>query len=87
MTTAKYPPGLGFSSLRKGKNALESLVEYTIDTKYIILYRMNGFVPVDWVIYSFETGDLLCDEAGDTLVFPGLYEAKGHIIKLYSEHK
>lgn len=83
---AKFPEGLGFVSGRRGKNAIESLWEYTSDSRYLILFKMEGITPVDWVIFDFLEGELLAD--GEfTLTFRSLYEAKGHLIKLYSERE
>jgi hypothetical protein len=84
MTTARYPEGLSFRELRRGRGTIESLVLYTADERYMILPSIDGITPKEWRIYSLLEGDFLADEDGEILVFDSQYDAKGRLIHLYA---
>ncbi len=85
MTATRYPDGLSFRELRRGRGTIESLVLYTSDERFMILPHIDGITPKGWRIYSLLEGDFLADEDGEILVFESQYDAKGKLIHLYSD--
>jgi hypothetical protein len=85
MTAARFPAGLVFREFRRGSGLLESLMVRTGDERFLILPHIEGISPTGWRVYSVMDGDLMCDDNDEVLNFESLYDAKGALIKIYSE--